>query len=216
MRHDGPVNPTAPEWQVVVLTGGGSRRMGRDKATLRVGGASLLDRTLAGIPADVPVVVAGPPVAVNRPHVRFVQEDPPGGGPVAGLDAALPLVTTPVVVVLATDLPLVGTWPVVLAGALADDEGEAAPFDGVLAEDASGRRQQLCAAYRVDALRDAIAAEGTAHGAAMRSVVARLHTSAVRAINVSGTTEVDPTWDIDTPEDVQRLTELLDQTRPDP
>ena len=48
---------------------------------------------LEGVPADVDVVVAGPPVAVARSGVRFVQEDPPGGGPVAGLDAALAVVT---------------------------------------------------------------------------------------------------------------------------
>ena len=38
----------------------------------------------------------------------------------AGIDAALASVTTPVVVVLATDLPLVGTLPEGLVGALGD------------------------------------------------------------------------------------------------
>lgn len=141
-RHDGAVSeaPDAvPAWAVVVLTGGGSRRMGQDKATLDVAGATLLDRTLGGIPAGIDVIVAGPPVAVARSGVRFAQEDPPGGGPVAGLEAALTTVAAPVVVVLATDLPLVGTLPEGLVQALLDtDEGGRVP-DAVLAADATGR-----------------------------------------------------------------------------
>jgi molybdopterin-guanine dinucleotide biosynthesis protein A len=214
------VNAARPEWQVVVLTGGGSRRMGRDKATLDVAGTSLLDRTLAGVPDEIPVVVAGPPVAVGRDGVRFVREDPPDGGPVAGLEAALSLVTTPVVVVLATDLPLVGGVPGLLATALSTDDGPENGSDAVLAEDASGRAQQLCAAYRTAALRRAIDEAGPAAGAAMRDVVARMRVDTVNVTALQESagepTKVDPTWDIDTPEDVQRLTEMLDQIRPNP
>ena len=201
--------------------------MGRDKATLDVAGASLLDRTIADVPPGVPVVVAGPSVTVARQGVVFVQEDPPGGGPVAGILAALPAVTAPVVVVLATDLPLVGTLPSELADALldaapdADADADATP-DALLAADASGRPQQLCAAYRADALRRAIADNGTAHGAAMRAVVERLRASTLTTISDTAPYEspgshpqVDPTWDIDTPEDLHRLEELLTDDPPD-
>ena len=204
-----------PAWEVIVLAGGGSRRMGRDKATLDVAGVSLLDRTLAGVPADVAVIVAGPPVAVARPGLRFVQEDPPGGGPVAGVAAALAAVTASVVVILATDLPLVGTLPTDLVHALLDSDGAVPASDAVLAVDASGRAQQLCGAYRSDALRRAIADGGSAHGAAMRSVVARLNTASLSVVALrearGETVEVDPTWDIDTPEDLHRLEALLDE-----
>ena len=212
--HDGAVpdaQEAVPEWTVVVLTGGGSRRMGQDKATLDVGGATLLDRTLADVPPEVPVVVAGPPVTMARPGVRFAQEEPPGGGPVAGVDAALALVVAPVVVVLATDLPMVGALPVALVRSLVD-----APLkDAVLSMDVSGRPQQLCAAYRTDALRAAIAEGGTATGVAMREVVGRLRTSTLSIIargeQRGETVAVDPTWDIDTPEDLHRLEALLDE-----
>lgn len=176
--------------------------MGSDKSTLDVGGRTLLDRTLSGVPSDTPVVIAGPAVAVERDGVSFALEDPPGGGPVAGLDAALALVRTPVVVVLATDLPLVGEVPAALVDALSKQPAA----DGVLASDASGRLQQLCAAYRVHALRAAIEAErsdGSVHGSAMRSVVARLTLGALGASAASG---IDPTWDVDTPEDLARVT----------
>jgi molybdopterin-guanine dinucleotide biosynthesis protein A len=189
--------------------------MGQDKATLDVAGATLLDRTLVGVPVAIDVIVAGPPVAVARSGVRFVQEAPPGGGPVAGIDAALAAVTEPVVVVLATDLPLVGSLPEALVRALEDTDDANPGPDAVLAVDASGRPQQLCAAYRADALRRAIAANGAASGAAMRSVVDRLRTSTLSTIahrQVRGeTVEVDPTWDIDTPEDLHALEDLFGQ-----
>ncbi|MCZ3388492.1 MAG: molybdenum cofactor guanylyltransferase [Actinomycetia bacterium] len=208
-----------PPWAVVVLTGGGSRRMGQDKATLDVAGVTLLDRTLAGLPVDVDVIVAGPPVSVARSGVRFVQEDPPGGGPVAGIDAALAAVTAPVAVILATDLPLVGTLPTQLVHALLDtDDGAPAP-DAVLAVDASGRAQQLCGAYRTAALRRAIDEGGPVSGAAMRSVVERLNTSTLSVIAVrearGATVEVDPTWDIDTPEDLHALNDLFGERATD-
>ena len=138
--------------------------MGRDKATLTVEGQTLLQRTLSGVPDTVPVFVAGPAVPLTRSGVQFTREDPPGGGPVAGVDAALTRVTTEVAVVLATDLPFVGELPNTLADELLSAE---ASVDAVLAVDAEGRTQQLCAAYRADALRRAIAAGGLASGASM-------------------------------------------------
>ena len=45
---------------LIVLTGGASRRLGRDKATTHVGGRRLVDRVLADVPVEVPVVMVGP------------------------------------------------------------------------------------------------------------------------------------------------------------
>src|SRR4051794_1034922 len=158
--------------------------MGRDKATLAIGGRTLLERTLSGVPEAVPVLVAGPDVPLRR-SVAFAREEPPGGGPVAGLDAALRLASTDVVVVLATDLPLVGELPSVLAEELLHADPS---VDAVLAVDAEGRSQQLCAAYRADALRNAIAAGGAASGASMRGVVARLNTHTLEVGAAGGST----------------------------
>ena len=195
--------------------------MGADKATLVVDGATLLERTLSGVPDDVAVVVAGPEVSlpdvVGRRRVTFAVEDPPGGGPVAGLDAALSHVSTDVVVVIATDLPFVGRTPGALVARLLTAEGA----DAVLAADATGRAQQLCAAYRTAALRAAITAGGSPTGAAMRDVVARLRVEVadVSAASVAGGAAAavigDPTWDVDTPDDVARMTALLRSDDPE-
>ena len=135
----------------------------------------------------------------------------------AGLDAALASVTTPVVVVLATDLPLVGTLPERLVRAL-DDTSDTHRVGRGAGRRCLGAPAQLCAAYRTDALRRAIAAGGGAHGASMHGVVGRLHTSTVNVMalrEVRGeTVEFDPTWDIDTPEDLHRLEALLTEDRP--
>ena len=78
----------ATDWSLIVLTGGsGTRLGGADKAQLRVGDRSLLAALLDEVPAGVPIVVAGPELAVSR-DVRFSPENPAGGGPVAGIAAA--------------------------------------------------------------------------------------------------------------------------------
>ena len=81
---------------------------GVDKAQLRVGGVTLLDRVLgAARPVCDSLVVVGPP----RPaDARFVQEAEAGGGPVPAVQAALAaLAPSDTVLVLATDLPLLTT-----------------------------------------------------------------------------------------------------------
>jgi molybdopterin-guanine dinucleotide biosynthesis protein A len=189
--------------------------MGTDKATLAVDGVTLLERTLSGVPADVDVVVAGPSAGVGelgRQRVTFAQEEPPGGGPVAGLDAALTHVETPVVVVLATDLPFVGVAPQALATLLVERAGTADAVDAVLLADASGRPQQLCAAYRADPLRSASAAGGSVAGASVHGVVARLTVLVASVRPASDGPAADPTWDIDTPDDLARMEKLLQGT----
>jgi molybdopterin-guanine dinucleotide biosynthesis protein A len=81
---------------------------GADKALLRVGGVTLLDRVLdAARPLCGSLVVVGPPRPVEA---RFVQEPEPGGGPVPAVHAALAaLPPSDAVLVLATDLPFLAT-----------------------------------------------------------------------------------------------------------
>ena len=99
-----------------MLTGGASRRLGRDKATAHVGGRLLVQRLLADVPDHVSVVLVGEPVEGLRPEVRVTREDPAGSGPLAGIGAGMAQIDTPLVGVIAADMPF--ALPVV-GGALA-------------------------------------------------------------------------------------------------
>ncbi|WP_340385261.1 NTP transferase domain-containing protein [Streptomyces sp. SS7] len=147
-------------YDAVVLAGGGARRLGgADKPGVRVGGRALLDRVLAACAGARTTVVVADPRPTARP-VRWAREDPPGGGPLAALDAGLRRTTADEVLVLSADLPFLaaGTVRRLLAALRA---GTAA---GALLTDADGRDQPLVAVYRTVALRSALAPLGAAPG----------------------------------------------------
>ena len=184
-----------PGWTALILTGGRSTRMGRDKAGTTVGGVTMLDQLLLTLPSTVPVVVAGPkPEHPVRPVVAR-QEEPPGGGPVAGVAAALAAVTTDVVGVLAVDVPGGAGLLVELVAELA-----AGSADALLPQGGDGTPQPLCAAYRTAALRQALRRLGDPHGRSVRDLT-ELLAVAVRPLDPSDTRVVDA----DTPEELAAL-----------
>ncbi|ANZ42134.1 molybdopterin-guanine dinucleotide biosynthesis protein MobA [Lentzea guizhouensis] len=91
-------------YAAIVLTGGKGERLGGvDKAALSYRDATLLDHVLSVVDDAAQVVVVGP--EKDRPGVVWAREDPPGGGPLAGLAAGLAHVTEEWVAVLAVDQP---------------------------------------------------------------------------------------------------------------
>ncbi|WP_432120951.1 NTP transferase domain-containing protein [Streptomyces sp. S1] len=140
-------------YDAVVLAGGAARRLGgTDKPGVRVGGRTLLDRVLAACSGAGRAVVVGSPRPTARP-VRWTREDPPGGGPVAALDAGARETEAAVLLVLSADLPFLdGDTVRSLLGALDEDPGA----EAVLLTDAEGRDQPLVAAYRTGPLRRAL------------------------------------------------------------
>jgi molybdopterin-guanine dinucleotide biosynthesis protein A len=181
----------------IVLTGGSAVRFqGADKASIELAGATLLEHVLRAL-ADVPaVVVVGDEVGTSRP-VTFLREDPPGGGPAAGLLAGLagfPRLPR-LVVVLAVDMPLVTT-------ATVNRLLMSVEKDGALLVDGDGRRQYLCAVYRAEALLAAAPAPEEQPGLPVRRLVGGLNLTEVPAI--SGEAQ-----DVDTWEDLLALRERL-------
>ncbi|WP_231916870.1 molybdenum cofactor guanylyltransferase [Nocardioides scoriae] len=169
--------PSSPDLVAVLLTGGTGRRLdGADKSALELGGATFLERALAALAAVPDVVVVGDEVATSRP-VRFVREDPPGGGPAAALLAGLDAVVgdPPTVVVLAVDMPLV-------SAATVDRLLLSATGDGALLVDADGRRQLLCGVYSTLALRAAAGAVEGRDGLPVRRLLADLDLVEVPAL----------------------------------
>lgn len=159
-----PSGPPSP-YDAVVLAGGAARRLGgADKPGVRVGGRTLLDRVLAACEGAGRTVVVGPPRATCRP-VTWARETPPGGGPLAALDAGLRHTTRPLVAVLAADLPFLtpGTLRRLLAAVREDGDGNA-HTEGALLRDGDGRDQPLTAVYRAEPLRRELALLAAEHG----------------------------------------------------
>ena len=98
---------TAPDGAIAILAGGGSQRMGRDKALLEIDGQTLLHRTAAlALGTGLPVLVVGRAVPPGwaLPQVTFIPDEKPGQGPLGGLVAALARAAP--VFALACDMPL--------------------------------------------------------------------------------------------------------------
>ncbi|MEO6886353.1 MAG: NTP transferase domain-containing protein [Jatrophihabitantaceae bacterium] len=155
-------------FDAIVLAGGSARRLGgADKPAQLIAGRSLLDHVLAAVDAADRIVVVGPVRATARP-VRWRREDPPGGGPVAALAAAIHSVQAEIVVVLAADLPRIAPAVPALVAALRTSSTDAA-----ILVDETGRRNYLAAAWRRDRLARVIAALADTSGASARSLYAR-------------------------------------------
>jgi molybdopterin-guanine dinucleotide biosynthesis protein A len=192
--------PAAP-YDAVVLAGGAARRLGgADKPGLRVGGRPLLDRVLTACATATTTVVVAEPRGTARP-VRWAREDPPGGGPLAALDAGLRHTSAEHVVVLSADLPFLDEATVRrLLDALRTGnapEGPAKP-DGVLLTDPDGRDQPLVAAYRADALRRELAALAAAHGEVTGLPLRRL----TAALDLTRISDPVASFDCDTWDDI--------------
>ncbi|HEX6476760.1 MAG TPA: molybdenum cofactor guanylyltransferase [Acidimicrobiales bacterium] len=186
-----------PDVAGLVLTGGSSRRMGRDKATLTVGGQSLAERVAACLSqVTAPVLEVGP----GHTGLPRAPEDRPGAGPLSALVAGWHALTAqghrgPVVVV-ACDLPRVSE-PLLRLIASHPGSGSVVPV-------VDGRPQPLCARFSAAAL---------AHGAVMvgagrRSLGPLLDHPDVRWLEPAQWSRVvdDADFaDIDTPDDLARL-----------
>jgi molybdopterin-guanine dinucleotide biosynthesis protein A len=217
-------------FDAVILAGGRAARLGgTPKPGIVVAGATLLDHALAATRDAACTVVVGPPDALpdataarlaERDARRIVRtrEDPPFGGPVAGIDAGLralaarredpsPMRTAPVdtdargqalaraapwVVVLAVDVPRAALAVPHVVDALAHLE---APSDGAfLVRD--GHPQWLVGGYRRDALLaalDGVRDGGSVHGVPVKRLVAGL--ACVEVPDAGGWSDDVDTWD---------------------
>lgn len=132
----------------LLLTGGASRRMGVDKASLEVDGLPLAQRTANVLAAVVaPAVEVGP----GRTTLPAVEEAPAGQGPLAataaGFRALVERGHVGPVIVVATDLPRLS---VAVVQALASH-----PSAGSVVPLVAGRPQWLAARWSPRALRRA-------------------------------------------------------------
>ena len=206
----GPLAPLAITG--VVLAGGKSTRMGRDKASIEVGGETLAKRAVNGlwmIFHDV-IAAANDPAPFAGLKVRTVP-DRLGSGPLAGIAAALEAASDPLIFCCAVDMPFLVPELVRHLCGLAEvegydivvprgeGEGRASPVEPTFAVYGKGclsRFQERLAAgrYKIDA-----AFEG-------------LH---VRVVEPEEVARHDPRRlsfrNVNTPEDLQKAIEELGQ-----
>lgn len=195
----------------VVLTGGRSRRMGRDKAALPWRGGTLLDHVVEVLTTAVagPVVVvgaAGSPRSVG-PSVIAVTDDEAGRGPLQGLATGLTAAHAAgarIAFVCSVDLPLMHAAYV---GAVVTGLGDAEVALPVV----HGHRQPLAAAYAT-----ALGARATGLlDAGSRRPADLFAVSAVRELTTAdlladpglraADPELDAVRDADTPEEYEAL-----------
>ena len=181
----GPAAGTTTGYAAVVLAGGTAARLGgADKAGVELAGRTLLEHVLAAVAGATETVVVGEQVPTSRP-VTFTREDPPYGGPAAGLLAGREaLASTPDhLVVVAVDMPRVS--PATVDRLLA----AAAGHDGAFLTDPTGRRQ-LAGVVTVRAL-DRVR-PSDCHGLPLHRLLASLDLAEVAAAGAEAT-DVD-TW----------------------
>jgi len=131
----------------VVLAGGASTRLGRDKALLAAGDETLAARAAAKLGAVCPEVVAADAARSLVPGLPSLP-DGPGRGPAAGILGAAQARPGHPLLVLACDLPEV---PIALLAALAGEAKEGPAPDWIVPR-WSGRLEPLCALYAPAAL----------------------------------------------------------------
>jgi len=91
----------------VILAGGESKRMGQEKASLMLGGDSLLNRAIRNVqPLFGSLLVSVRPPGSGLPHPQVCDRSE-ARGPMAGIAAALEQATSDWVFALACDMPFV-------------------------------------------------------------------------------------------------------------
>lgn len=132
-----------------MLTGGASRRMGRTKALVTVGGRPMAARVAASLReagCSSVVAIGGDPDELAPLGLRVVPDDHPGQGPLGGIVTAMRALTADDgadLLVVACDLAFVGS------AELAELVAGAATFPGadvVVAR--TDRREPACALWR--------------------------------------------------------------------
>ena len=184
---------------VVILAGGQSRRMGRDKLQLTLGGETLLARALrryAEVFPRVLVSVAGPEKYPELGEKR-VFDRWPGAGPLAGLQAGL-LASGEDVFLTAADMPFSSPEKALMLSSLC---GEA---EACVLTDGAGRWEPLFGFYRLSVLprAEALLSSGKR---SMGALLASVKLREVRPAELGEGPDSLLTRNVNNPEDYEKL-----------
>jgi len=192
----------------VVLAGGNSKRMGRDKANLLLGGQTLMQHIVATMQQNFPEVIVS--VRQLRPESDMPQvcDDPVHTGPLAGLAAGLERAGTPWVFAVACDMPFIAPAVIeYLAWRRADCQAVVPMVHGY--------PQPMAAFYAASCL---TVAQDCLKGSGKHSLRALLDRLRVCYVSEQEMLAADPQlrsfFDLDTPQDVaQAMNQVLQDRR---
>ena len=153
---------------VIVLSGGTSRRFGRDKSQAKIAGKSLIALILGSIPSEFKVVIVGEDPKIESSQYQCVLEEPIGGGPLAGFKAGLDASESELVALIATDMPFASGLVLNLINSIRVHD------DAVMYVDAKGFKQPLAAVYRSASVKRALADMGQLDGKSVRELISHL------------------------------------------
>ena len=185
----------------VIMAGGDSQRMGRDKASLVLGEQTLMQRVAEIMQVVFPQVVVSvrtPRADIALPQVCDVFSDL---GPLAGLCAGLDYASqdgVPWIFAVATDMPF-------LRPALIEQLANKRSGVDAVVPLVDGHPQPLAAFYSIDAL-PAVRALATGEGKrSLRAALERLQVAYVHAADlIAADPGLDSFVDLDTPEDLAK------------
>jgi len=186
---------------VAILAGGESRRMGRNKALLPLGGRPLIAHIVAiaqSLSEDV-IVVTKTPEVYEFLGVPLVTDRHEGVGPLAGLHAAFDATSCPWVIALACDMPFVSRDLLNYLLRCRTDVDVVMPRVG-------GREEPLHAVYRRE---PCLSAVERAIRRGERRLISFLPSVRVRYVEEQELRTVDPElrsfWNANTPEEWQQV-----------
>lgn len=105
-----PVNRDFPKLTVAIIAGGASSRMGRDKAFLKLGGVTLIERVIAAsasLGQSENILITNKPDAYEHLALQTYGDVIPGMGSLGGIYTALTRAANPATLVLACDMPFI-------------------------------------------------------------------------------------------------------------
>jgi molybdopterin-guanine dinucleotide biosynthesis protein A len=150
------------EATLVVLAGGESRRMGRPKALLPVGGTTLVEWLVARLAPEFAHLLVSAPAPDRLPaglRPRLVRDLHAGAGPLAGVEAGLAASPHDTIVAVACDMPAVTARLARRLVAAVADAPDGPRVDAAVPR-LGGRPEPACAAYRRSAAGPIAAALG--------------------------------------------------------
>lgn len=175
---------------VILLTGGTSKRFGSDKSQAKIGGSTMLE-ILASNLKNHELIIVGPTSSIDA---RYIREEPMYSGPLAAIGAGLKLVQSELVGIFATDMPFAARLLDQLVGAIVRD--------AALPVDVDGEAQPLAGVFRTESLRRAFMQYETLENQSVRSLISKLE------IDLVSNLDTELLLDIDTEADLMRASKL--------